>query len=437
MRLLEDKIKRLFIEFLIPSIGGAVVLALYSFVDMIAIGQGVGVNGTAATAILTPIVSMASFLGLLVGMGGSVLYSRAKGEGDTAEANGAFTASTVFIGGIIVVVWISVLIFKFPIYRLLGGTEALIPYIDDYANLTFWTYPFFILLPFLSCFLRNDDAPKLVMISTLAGAAINIFFDWFFVFPCNMGMFGASLATSMGTAMQCFIMLTHFFTKKCTLKLIAPKKIISVIIKITKNGFGAGFSQLALIITTFITNKQIMKYAGDTGLAVFGIMLVLSQLFVGIFTGIGQAVQPIATTNFGADFKDRCKEVFGLGTLTTLICAVLFTGVCELFPIQVTKLFVDATSEVLEATPLITRIYGFSFLGMGIAVYISMYLQSVMEAQKATIISLTRGIVAPAILLYTLPLLFNVVGVWIAIVAAEAAAAVIAVVYTKINFQRN
>ena len=97
MRLLEDKIKRLFIEFLIPSIGGAVVLALYSFVDMIAIGQGVGVNGTAATAILTPIVSMASFLGLLVGMGGSVLYSRAKGEGDTAEANGAFTASTVFI----------------------------------------------------------------------------------------------------------------------------------------------------------------------------------------------------------------------------------------------------------------------------------------------------------------------------------------------------
>ena len=180
-----------------------------------------------------------------------------------------------------------------------------------------------------------------------------------------------------------------------------------------------------------------MKYAGDTELAVFGIMLVLSQLFVGIFTGIGQAVQPIATTNFGADFKDRCKEVFGLGTLTTLICAVLFTGVCELFPIQVTKLFVDATPEVLKATPLITRIYGFSFLGMGIAVYISMYLQSVMEAQKATIISLTRGIVAPSILLYTLPLLFNVVGVWIAIVAAEATAAVIAVVYTKINFQRN
>ncbi len=159
------------------------------------------------------------------------------------------------MGLVIVIIWVLVLIFKFPIYRLLGGSDVLIPYIDDYAGLTFWTYPFFILLPFLSCFLRNDDAPKLVMISTLVGAAINIFFDWFFVFPCGMGMFGASLATSMGTAAQCFIMAMHFFSKKCTLKLVAPGKLLSVFVRITKNGFGAGFSQLSLIIATFIINN--------------------------------------------------------------------------------------------------------------------------------------------------------------------------------------
>lgn len=213
MNLIKDNIRKVFIDFLIPSISGALVLALYSFVDMIAIGQGVGVNGTAATAITTPIVSLTSFLGLLVGMGGSVLYSKARGEGDIDGANRAFTSSAIFMGLVIVIIWIIVLVFKFPIYRLLGGTDLLIPYVDEYAGLTFWTYPFFILLPFLSCFLRNDNEPKLVMISTLVGAAINIFFDWYFVFPCDMGMFGASLATSMGTATQCFIMLSHFFRK--------------------------------------------------------------------------------------------------------------------------------------------------------------------------------------------------------------------------------
>lgn len=202
------------------------------------------------------------------------------------------------------------------------------------------------------------------------------------------------------------------------------------------NGFGAGFPQLALIIAIFIANRQILKYAGEIELAVYSIMLVLSQLFAGVFSGIGQAVQPIATTNYGAGYKQRCKEVYRLGMITTMIFAILFTGICELFPVQTTKLFVDATPEILQATPLITRIYGLSFLGMGVAIYIAMYLQSVMEAKRATIVSLTRGIIALALLLYLLPMVFDVLGIWIAIVAAEVIAAIMAIIFIRNVFKK-
>lgn len=419
MNLLQDNTKKLFINYLIPSISGALAVTLYSLVDAIAIGQSAGPNGAAACAVLVPITALATFIGIFSGIGGSVLMSRARGENNESKRNAYFTTSLILITLITTVVWVLAVILRVPLYRFLGTSDVLMPYVADYGDLMLYVFPVFAFMPYLACILRNDDNPNLAMVGTIVGTVINIFGDWFFVFPMDMGMFGASLATALGAFVQVAIMLTHFVSKKCTLKLEKAFQPFTAITKVCTNGFGASFSQIAIIITTLIVNNQIMKYAGEPELAVYGMLIVLSQLFVNVFTGIGQAAQPIISTNFGAEKHDRCTHVYRLGMNTVFIFGIAFTVICELIPVQVSMVFMKITPEVQNIVADITRLYAFSFLPTGIAIYYTLYYQSVMKSKMATVISLLRGIVFSAILLYVLPLIMGSNGIWWAVVAAE------------------
>ena len=419
MNLLHDSTKKLFIQYLIPSISGALAVTLYSLVDAIAIGQSAGPNGSAACAVLVPITALATFIGIFCGIGGSVLMSRAKGESNEGKRNAYFTTSLILLAIITIAVWVSAVIFRIPLYRFLGTSDVLMPYVADYGNLMLYVFPVFAFMPYLACILRNDDNPNLAMVGTLAGTLVNIFGDWFFVFPMDMGMFGASLATALGSFVQVIIMLAHFISKKRTLKADMPFQPFTAIAKICANGFGASFSQIAIIITTLIVNNQIMRYAGEAELAVYGMLIVLSQLFVNIFTGIGQAAQPIISTNFGAQKHDRCYQVYGLGLQTVLLFGLLFTVVCELIPVPVSMVFMKITPQVQNIVGGITRLYAFSFLPAGIAIYFTLYYQSVMKSKMATGISLLRGLLFSTLLLYILPLFMGCDGIWWAIVATE------------------
>lgn len=436
MNLLNDDIQRLFFKFLIPSICGTIVVALYGFVDTIAMGQSAGPNGSAANAVIVPIFSMANFLGILCGIGTSVLMSRAKGAGKTEKANAYYTASLFFTGVIVTAVWVLLLLFRDPVYRILGASDILLPYVKDYGDLTIAVFPLYALLPYLSCMLRNDNNPGLVMTATLAGAVINIFGDWYFVFPLGMGIFGAALATALGAFVQVIIMASHFFTKKCTMKLERPHRIIPAVRNICINGFGASFSLLAMIVTTFIINNQIMRYAGEPELAVYGVLIVLSSLFSNIFTGIGQAVQPIASTNYGAGQTERCSRVYRLGLITAIICSALFTLLCISFPVEINMIFMKVTPEIVAAAGEVTFIYSLSFIPMAAAVYFTLYFQSVMKATAATVISVMRGIAASGVFLLVLPAIFGGDGIWWAVVCAESVTAISAMLYMFISSRR-
>lgn len=419
MNLLLDNTGKLFVKYLIPSISGALAVTLYSLVDTVAIGQSAGPNGTAACAVLVPITALATFIGIFCGIGGSVLMSRARGENNESKRNAYFTASLILIALITIAVWAPAVIFRVPLYRFLGTSNELMPYVAAYGDLMLYVFPVFAFMPYLACLLRNDDNPGLAMAATIAGTVINIFGDWFFVFPMGMGMFGASLATALGSFVQVAIMLVHFVSKRRTLKTEKPFQPFTAIKKICANGFGASFSQIAIIVTTLIVNNQIMKYAGEPELAVYGMLIVLSQLFVNIFTGIGQAAQPIISTNFGAEEHGRCHQVYRLGMNTVVIFGIVFTVICELFPVQVSMVFMKITPDVQNIVGDITRLYAFSFLPAGVAIYYTLYYQSVMKSKTATVISLLRGILFSSALLYLLPLFLGCNGIWVAIAGAE------------------
>lgn len=433
LNLLNDDIKKLFFKFLIPSICGTAVIALYGFVDTIAMGQSAGPNGSAANAVIVPIFSIANFLGILCGIGTSVLMSRAKGAGKNAKANAYYTVSLFFTGILIAAVWGMLLVFRNPIYRLLGASDILMPYVRDYGDLTVAAFPLYALLPYLSSLLRNDNNPGLVMTATIIGAVINIVGDWYFVFPLEMGLFGAALATALGALVQVIMMASYFFTRKCTMKPERPHRIFPAVRNICKNGFGASFSLLTVILTTFIINNQIMRYAGEPELAVYGVLIVLSSLFSNIFTGIGQAVQPIASTNFGAGKADRCRRVYRLGLITALSCGTIFTLICTAFPVEINMIFMKVTQEITNAAGEVTFIYSLSFIPMASAVYFTLYFQSVMRARAATLISVIRGIAASSVFLIVLPALFGAEGIWWAVACTESVTALTAMLYMLIS----
>lgn len=416
-------------KFLVASLASAAVMSVYSFVDTIAVGQSEGPVGAAAMAVITPLYGVLVFLGILCGVGGSVLYGNARGEGKTEKANALFTAATGLMAALTILVWIGFAVFHEPVFTFFGADAELMPKVMEYARWLIWFLPVFIAPTFISSFIRNDGNPGLAMAAVITGGSINIFGDWFFVFPLGMGMTGAALATVIGTTAQVLIMCSHFFTRKCTLRFVKPNHVKPAIRQTLSIGFGASVLDLGTVILAIIMNNQIMRYGDTNALAIYGVVATITSLFQALFCGVGQAIQPIVSANCGAMRQDRIKQIWKLSFRTVVIMGIIFTGIGELFPEQITHLFMDATPEVIAAAPSIIRPFFFIFLFLGITVLSTYHLQSIMHGTVSMIVALLRSVVISGLLLFILPLWFDIFGVWVAMPISELIVAIVALVY--------
>lgn len=247
MNFLTYDIKKLYVKYLLASIGSATVMSIYSFVDAIAVGQAVGPMGTAAIAVLNPFFSIMVFLGILCGIGGAVLMGNAKGEGLEKRGNEYFTAALLMMCIIVAIGWILAFLFHEPIFRFFGADDESMPYVMEYGKWLIWFFPAYILPLFLAAFLRNDGAPGLATAGVIIGGSFNVFGDWLFCFPLDMGMTGAAIATVGGAGIQAIVMCLHFFRKeKCHLKLVFSKYILSDMRRVLLLGLDLGFWILAM-----------------------------------------------------------------------------------------------------------------------------------------------------------------------------------------------
>lgn len=428
MDLLTEDVRKLFYKFLIPAISSAIAVAAYSIVDTIAIGQGVGANGAAANAVVLPIFSLASFVALLFGIGGCVLRSQSKGEGNEEKGNAYFTTATVYVSIVALVMWIVGSLFQEDFYRICGADDKLMPYAKEYGSWIFAFHPSFVLTTFLSSFIRADGAPKFVMKVTLIGGVINIIGDYILVFPMQMGMTGAAIATVAGSVVQTILLIGYIMMKKTSLKFVKPYKWSVALKKICMVGFGAGIGSLAIIIVTFITNNQIMKYSGTSALAIYGMLGTVAALLVSVFSGVGQAAQPIVSENYGAGNIDRCWKAEKSGMNTSIVLGVFFAGICVVFPVKITGFFMKLTPEIVEIAPYIVRIYAISFIPTAINIYSIYHLQSILCPKIATCISLLRGIILNSIFLLVFPLIMGENGIWWAILFSEVVVMTISII---------
>jgi putative MATE family efflux protein len=417
--MITGNIKKIYLHYLFAGFGSAVITSIYSTVDVVVSGQYEGPIAPAALSVISPMWSLLFSIGFLFGIGGAILMSVLRGEGDEAQSNEFFTVS-LFSGiiiSIIIIIFLS--LFKEDFLRLCGADAEILPYASRYTKWLIIAIPSFIIGTLLSVFIRNDGSPFLSMLAVISGGVFNIFGDIFFVFTCDMGIEGAGLATMLGQVIACIILCTHFFSKRCKLRILKPKFVIRKLMQIFSMGFSPFVVDISFGLVIFCFNNQIMCYSNSTYLAVFGTITNMTALIQSLFYGIGQAIQPIVSSNFGAKKLVRVRSILRYSFMTVLVLGLTFFAFIVCFPNIILRIYMHTTDEVLTVGPRIVRIYSFAYLLMGINIVATYYLQALKQSNKALLISLLRGFVVSLSLVLLLPAIAGFNAIWLTMPLTE------------------
>ena len=325
-------------------------------------------------------------------------------------------ASTVAIG-----------FFDEPLLRLFGGDGELLVLARRYMEPVKWGVPLFVFANILMAFLRNDGNPKLATVAVLSGGIFNVFGDYFFVFTCDMGIFGAGLATVIGQATTILVMVSHFFRRASTLRLGLPLAPVLFSRKIVEVGFSVFLIDIAMGVLTVLFNRQILRYLGTDELAVYGVIVMVSTFVQCCGYGVGQGAQPILSQNFGAGASGRVAQALRYSVWTCALVSAFWLALLLAVPEAFVKVFMKPTDSVLTVAPGIVRTYALAFVFLPFNVFATYYFQATLKPRVSFAISISRGLLVSGALILVLPCLFGGQVLWWAIPLAEAAVAAYAV----------
>ena len=440
MDFLTSKVRPMYFKYLVAAFGSALISSIYGVVDMAMVGQYQGPDGTAALAVVAPIWNIIYSLGLLMGIGGSVLFSTIRGESEQNRdrSNEYFSAAVIGTAILAAITWIVVIFFDRELLLLFGAEETLLPLAQRYVLPVKFAVPSFLFTQLMSAFLRNDGNPGLATKAVIFGGVFNVFGDYFFVFTLDMGIMGAGLATAMGSVFSLIIMCSHFFQKKNTLRFVKPRKLLNKLKTITVTGFSTFFIDVAMGILTVLFNRQILKYLGTDALSIYGIIINISTFVQCCAYSIGQASQPIISVNFGAGQGARIKEVLKYAVGTAFAFGIIWTGLSLAVPNLFIRIFMTPTDSILQMAPSIIRSYGISFLLLPLNIFSTYYFQALMKPATSFIVSVARGAVISGLLIMVLPAIAPAESIWFAMPITELIVAVyVAVMISRYTRQLN
>ena len=428
---LKDDLKKLYFRFLIPSLGSAMVMSIYTLTDAVVVGKGVGADALAALSITTPLLCVLMSSGILFGVGGSVQMSVNRGTGNYEKANRFFTLSFFTLAIPTLILWLAYG-FGMPfLLRNMGANDTLYPYAADYMKYIIMFLPVAVFSNYIAIFVRADGDPNRAMAGVLLGGAVNIVLDIVFVFPLKMGIGGAALASVIGMVIQAAVGISHWFTKKNELRFIKPKHVLSSVGQIITNGIPSFFNELANGFIVLLFNIQILKYCGDSALSVYSVISNCVILINSLFTGVGQAIQPVIATNYGAGNSQRINTIRKMSYLTIIIMGAVFSLSGILFPLQISSIFMKISAETEPLAISAVRTYFIAFLPMGVNLLTSYYLQSVLSVKKSLCISLLRNIILSSIAILTFPLIFGGSSLWKVMPAVEITVLIVSMIFLK------
>lgn len=422
----KERVPVLFRKLLIPTLLGTISISAVTAIDGIFVGHGVGADGVAAVNIVVPIYQIISGLGLMMGTGCSVVASIHLSRQNTKVAQLNISQAIILTSLLTFLLCISVLAFPTQTAGLLGASDTLMAQVVDYLQ---WIMPCFVfdMWSMIGLFIiRLDGSPRYAMWCNIIPAVLNAVLDWLFIFPLEMGVKGAAIATSLSIIVGGIMALVYLLFFANSLQLI-PLKISKKSMMLAcrnigyqcKIGSSSLFGELTLAVLIFLGNLTFMKYLGDAGVGAFGIACYYAPFFFMVGNAVAQSAQPIISYNYGISRWKEIKEARKLLIVTSISIGIFVSLLFIFIPDKLVALFVNTTSKAGQIA-----IEGFPYFATGIVFFILNvtivgYYQSVEQIRRATIFVFLRGfaLLLPSFIL--LPKLLGNKGIWLAMPLAE------------------
>ena len=409
-----------FARYVSLSVLGQIALSCYTLADTFFVSAKLGANGLTALNLAFPIFCILNGTGLMIGMGGGTKYSIYRSREESDKADRIFT-NAVYLAELFACVFVAAgAFFSKQIVKFLGADETLLGMTNTYAKVMLLFAPAFLFNNLLQCFIRNDGKPSLSMAAMITGSLSNVLLDYIFIFPLDMGIFGAIFATGLAPVISICVMSPYLIKRKNRFRFVKSAPFGAYIRVILSSGFSPFLTEATSGIVMFLFNFIILRISGNIGVAAFGVISVISLVVIAMYTGLSQGVQSMMSHHHGANNSESVVTVLRYAMITMLILsgiiyAVIFFGASGLTSIFNSER--NRTLQTLAETGL--KIYFIACPFIGFNIVLSTYFISIEKPLYAQIISLSRGFFVLIPIAFLLSALLKMTGIWCAYPMSE------------------
>lgn len=413
---------RKLLRFTLPTIAMMIVTSIYSIVDGFFISNFAGKTPFAAINLIMPVLMILGTVGFMLGTGGTALVAATYGAGDRERANRYF--SLIVYTAFVIGVAFTILGFLFirPVAQLLGAEGALLENCVVYSRIILAAMPFYVLQVMFQSFFVAAEKPRLGLVVTIISGLTNMILDAVLVIslPQAHKLEGAAIATAVAQTVGGVVPLFYFFRKNSSfLRLGKTRFDGSALRKACINGSSEFMSNISMSIVGILYNAQLMKLAGENGIAAYGVMMYVSMIFASTFVGYCVGMAPVVSYHFGAENTQELKGLLRKSLVILTIMGVSMTVAAEVLAMPLSAFFVGYDQELLALTVRGFRIFSLSFLFMGFGIFTSSFFTALNDGVTSAIVSFLRTLVFQCAAILLLPMIWGIDGVWIAVVAAE------------------
>lgn len=408
------------LRFILPSVAMMIFTSVYGVVDGYFVSNFVGKTPFAAVNFIMPFLMLFGGIGFMFGTGGSALVSKIMGEGRTEKANRIF--SLIVYTSILVGVTISALgiLFLRPVAALLGAEGELLESCVIYGRIILCSTPFFILQMEFQSFFVAAEKPQLGLWVTVFSGVTNMVLDALFIVVFQWGIVGAAVATATSQVVGGAVSLLYFFFPNSALLHLGKTRFDGAALwKTCTNGSSELMSNISMSLVGLLYNIQLMRYAGEDGVAAYGVLMYVNLFFLSVFIGYAIGMSPIVSFHYGAGNADELKNLLKKSLVIIGLSSVVMFLLSETLAMPLSRLFVGYDPSLFELTRRGFTLYSFSFLFAGMSIFSSSFFTALNNGLVSALISFVRTLVFQVGAVLLLPLIFDIDGVWLSIVAAE------------------
>lgn len=345
----NESIFRDFLKYVFLNILGQTAFSCYTLADTFFVSANLGANGITALNLAFPVFCLINGTGLMIGMGGGTRYSILKSRGDDEKADEVFTFAICMAACAALIFVFFGTFFSGAIAKMLGADSTVFDMTNTYLKVMLLFAPAFLFNHLLQCFVRNDRNPSLSMAAMIVGSLSNVVLDYIFIFPLRMGIFGAIFATGLAPVISMAVLSSYFIGKKNRFRFVKVLPKADSVFEILSSGVPSFVTEVTSGIVMLVFNFIILGLEGNTGVAAFAVITVISLVIAAIYTGLTQGIQPIISLNYGAGNPFNAKIILKYALITVLILSGVIYTIIFFGASQLVSIFNSENNRFLQA----------------------------------------------------------------------------------------